>query len=200
MTCPRRPRPPHRRPGGGPTRPLQAAPRRWPVHPDAPRSQQDRSCRYPGRAPGVAARPERASGLEGGHLGPKRPDWLPVSTSGFGVEHALHATSGSCPHSSPGGRRHVGPELHRPQERASCTSKIRLSRMAKSWRARTPRPIWFTDTHEAEAKDAQLRKRPSRFGTWVLRHLGFTGEIRARAPRAQTGHAHEHPVHRPPGS
>jgi len=72
--------------------------------------------------------------------------------------------------------------------------------MAKSWRARTPRPIWFSDAHEAEAKEAQLRKRPNRFGTWVLRHLGFTGEIREHAPRAQTGHTHEHPVHRPPGS
>jgi hypothetical protein len=72
--------------------------------------------------------------------------------------------------------------------------------MTRSWRARTPRPIWFTDAHEAEAKEAQLRKRPSRFGTWVLRHLGFRGEIRERSPHAQTRPTHERPVHRPPGS
>jgi hypothetical protein len=72
--------------------------------------------------------------------------------------------------------------------------------MARSWRARTPRPIWFSDAHEAEAKEAQLRKRPNRFGTWVLRRLGFKGEIRERAPHAQTRHTHEHPIQRPPGS
>jgi hypothetical protein len=71
--------------------------------------------------------------------------------------------------------------------------------MSRSWRARTPRPIWFNDAHEAEARVAQLRKPPGRFGTWILRRLGFRGEIGERAPNAQTRHPHEHPVHRPPG-
>ena len=72
--------------------------------------------------------------------------------------------------------------------------------MSRSWRARTPRPIWFNDAHETEARDAQLRKPPSRFGTWILRRLGFRGEIGERGPHARTRHPHEHPVNRPPGS
>ncbi len=72
--------------------------------------------------------------------------------------------------------------------------------MARSWKARTPRPIWFSDAHEAEAKEAHRRKPPSRFGTWVLRHLGYTGEIWERGPHGPTRHSHERPVHRPPGS
>jgi hypothetical protein len=71
--------------------------------------------------------------------------------------------------------------------------------MARIWQARTPRKIWFSDAHEAEAKEAQRRKPPSRFGTWVLRWLGFSGEIGEREPPVQTRHPHEHPVHRPPG-
>jgi hypothetical protein len=70
--------------------------------------------------------------------------------------------------------------------------------MARSWRARTPRSIWFSDTHEAEAKEAQLRKPPSRFGAWVLRRLGYRGDLKARAPHAQTRHPHDRPVHRLP--
>ena len=73
-----------------------------------------------------------------------------------------------------------------------------LARMARSWKARTPRPIWFSDAHEAEAKEAQLRKPPSRFGTWVLRHLGYRGETGGRRPHGPTRHSHERPVHRPP--
>jgi hypothetical protein len=72
-------------------------------------------------------------------------------------------------------------------------------RMTRIWRARVPRPIWFSDAHEAEAKEAVLRKPPSRFGAWVLRRLGFKGQIGERQPHAQTRHSHEHPVHRPPG-
>ncbi len=61
-------------------------------------------------------------------------------------------------------------------------------------------PVWISDAHEAEAKEAQLRKRPSRLGTWVLRRLGFKGQIGGSQPHAPTPHAHEHPVQRPPGS
>jgi hypothetical protein len=71
--------------------------------------------------------------------------------------------------------------------------------MARKWRG-GPRGIWYSDEHETEAKEAQLRKPPSRFGTWVLRHLGYRGEIGERAPHAQTRHSHERPVHRPPGN
>jgi hypothetical protein len=71
--------------------------------------------------------------------------------------------------------------------------------VSRTWRARTPRPIWFNDTHEAEAEEAQRRKPPNRFGAWILRRLGFRGEI-GGVPHAQTRHPHEHPVHRPPGS
>ena len=59
-----------------------------------------------------------------------------------------------------------------------------------------PKTDWFNDAHEAEARRAQLRKPPSLFGTWILRRLGFRGEIGERAPHAQTRHPHEHPVHR----
>ena len=48
--------------------------------------------------------------------------------------------------------------------------------MARKWRG-GPRGIWYSDEHEAEAREARLRKPPSRFGTWVLRHLGYKGEI-----------------------
>jgi hypothetical protein len=71
--------------------------------------------------------------------------------------------------------------------------------MARKWLG-GPRGIWFSDEHEAEAKEAQLRKQPSRFGTWVLRRLGYRGEIGERAPDAQPHHSHERPVHRPPGN
>jgi hypothetical protein len=58
--------------------------------------------------------------------------------------------------------------------------------------------VWISDAHEAEAKEAQLRRPPSRFGTWVLRRLGFRGEIGKREPHAQTRPSHERPVHRSP--
>jgi len=70
--------------------------------------------------------------------------------------------------------------------------------MSRSWQGRTPRAIWFTDAHEAEAKEAELRKPPSRFGKWLLRRLGYRGDFKAREPHAQTRHQHERPIHRPP--
>ena len=69
--------------------------------------------------------------------------------------------------------------------------------MARIWQARTPRAIWFSDEHEAEAEEAQLSKPPSRFGTWVLRRLGFRGSIGESAPQVQTRHPHERPIERP---
>jgi hypothetical protein len=92
-----------------------------------------------------------------------------------------------------------GPTPLSARDEFSLVSQIRC-RMSRSWRARTPRPIWFNDAHEAEAKEAQLRKPPSWLGTWILRRLGFRGEIGERAPHAPTRHSHEHPVHRPPGT
>jgi hypothetical protein len=58
------------------------------------------------------------------------------------------------------------------------------------------RKILVTDGHEAEAKAAQLRRRPNRIGLFFVRLLGFRGVI--APPPAQGGHAgpsHEHPVH-----
>jgi hypothetical protein len=94
----------------------------------------------------------------------------------------------------------VRPIAGRKAPQVNVVAGIRSHGMARSWKARTPRPIWFTDAHEAEAKEAQLRKPPNRFGTWVLRHLGYKGEIGKRTPQAQTRRSHEHPVHRPPKS
>ena len=71
--------------------------------------------------------------------------------------------------------------------------------MARMWRSGR-HPVWISDAHEAEAREAQLRKPPSRFGTWFLQRLGFRGEIGDRTPHVQTRHPHEHPVHRPPGN
>lgn len=58
-------------------------------------------------------------------------------------------------------------------------------------------PVHVTRGHEAEAEEAQLRKPPSRFGTWVLRRLGCRGEIGEGVPRAQTPPSHERPVQKP---
>jgi hypothetical protein len=54
----------------------------------------------------------------------------------------------------------------------------------------------LTDGHEAEAEQAQLRKRPNRLGLFFLRVLGFRGEV--APPTVQGGHAgpsHKHSVH-----
>jgi hypothetical protein len=63
--------------------------------------------------------------------------------------------------------------------------------MARKWRG-GPRGIWYSDEHEGEAKEAQLRKPPSRFGTWILRRLGYRGEIQQYVPQEQTRPSHEH--------
>lgn len=58
------------------------------------------------------------------------------------------------------------------------------------------RGILISDGHEAEAKAAQLRKRPNRVGLFFLRVLGFRGKV--APPTSQGGHAespHQHPVH-----
>ncbi len=58
------------------------------------------------------------------------------------------------------------------------------------------RRILVTDGHEAEAKAAQLRKRPNRIGLFFLRVLGFRGEV--APPKGQGGHtgpSHMHPAH-----
>lgn len=68
--------------------------------------------------------------------------------------------------------------------------------MPRFWKARIPRPIWFSDAHEAEAKKEQRRKPPSRFGKWLLRRLGYTGGI-ATPPRAPSQHSDEHLKHKP---
>lgn len=57
-------------------------------------------------------------------------------------------------------------------------------------------PVRVTDGHEAEAKAAQLRKPPNRFGLFVLRVLGFRGQ--AALPtggRGRAGPSHGRPVH-----
>ena len=59
-------------------------------------------------------------------------------------------------------------------------------------------PAHVTRGHEAEAKEAQLRKPPSRRGRWILRRLGYKGEIEQHAPQAQTRPSHERSVRQPP--
>jgi hypothetical protein len=56
--------------------------------------------------------------------------------------------------------------------------------------------IRVTDGHEAEAKAAQLRKRPNRMGLLFLKMLGFRSQ--STPPTTQRGHggpSHEHPSH-----
>jgi hypothetical protein len=53
--------------------------------------------------------------------------------------------------------------------------------------------IRVTDGHEADAKAAQLRKRPNRIGLFFLKVLGFRGQV--TPPTGQRGHvgpSHEH--------
>jgi hypothetical protein len=53
--------------------------------------------------------------------------------------------------------------------------------------------VRVTDGHEARAKAAQLRKRPNRVGLFLLKMLGFRGQV--APPMEQTGHggpSHEH--------
>jgi hypothetical protein len=56
--------------------------------------------------------------------------------------------------------------------------------------------IRVTDGHEADAKAAQLRKRPKRLGLFFLKVLGFRGQV--PAPTDQRGHvgpSHERSGH-----
>jgi hypothetical protein len=56
--------------------------------------------------------------------------------------------------------------------------------------------IRVTDGHEAEAKAAQFRKRPSRIGLFLLKALGFRGQVTPSVDqRGHLGPSHEHPVH-----
>ena len=54
--------------------------------------------------------------------------------------------------------------------------------MARKWPG-GPSGIWFSDEHEGEAREAQLGKTPGRFGTWILRRLGYKGEIKQHVPQ-----------------
>jgi hypothetical protein len=84
--------------------------------------------------------------------------------------------------------------------------KVALSSsvLAVSGRARyanQAHKIRVTDGHEAEAKAAQLRRRPNRIGIFLLKALGFRGEV--TPPTAQRGHvgpSHEHREHSTPDS
>ena len=54
----------------------------------------------------------------------------------------------------------------------------------------------MTDGHEAEARAAQLRKRPNRIGTFFLRALGFRGEVAPpTGPGGHAGPSYAHPAH-----
>lgn len=54
--------------------------------------------------------------------------------------------------------------------------------------------VRVTDGHEAAAKAAQLRKRPNRIGLFVLRLLGFRGQV----ARSTSGAGHAAPSREPP--
>ena len=59
--------------------------------------------------------------------------------------------------------------------------------------------IRVTDGHEAEAKAAQLRKRPNRIGLFLLKLLGFRGQVTPPvARRGHVGPSHEHHEHSTP--
>lgn len=56
--------------------------------------------------------------------------------------------------------------------------------------------IRVTDGHEADAKAAQLRKRPNRIGLFFLKLLGFRGQVTPpTGQRRYAGRSHEHPEH-----
>jgi hypothetical protein len=116
---------------------------------------------------------------------------LPLATAG----HPLAEWGAECGSQI----RRTGRPHRQPEPRPGPARWIRWG-MARSWQARTPRAIWFSDAHEAEAKEAELRKPPSRFGKWVLRRLGYRGDLKAPAPQARTRHPHERSVHEPPGN
>lgn len=59
-------------------------------------------------------------------------------------------------------------------------------------------PVHVTRGHEAEAREAQLRKPPSRLGTWILRRLGYKGPIEQHTEQALARPSHEHPVRQTP--
>jgi hypothetical protein len=84
-----------------------------------------------------------------------------------------------------------------PQQRAARTLSSIVWRVSGRARyANQAHKVRVTDGHEAEAKAAQLRKRPNRIGLFFLRVLGFRGQV--APPMSQTGHtgpSHEHPGH-----
>jgi len=56
--------------------------------------------------------------------------------------------------------------------------------------------IRVTDGHEADAKAAQMRKRPNRIGLFFLKVLGFQGQVTPpTAQKRHVGPSHEHPGH-----
>jgi hypothetical protein len=56
--------------------------------------------------------------------------------------------------------------------------------------------VRVTDGHEAEAKAAQLRKRPNRVGLFLLKMLGLRGQVAPPTDhRAHVGPSHEHAGH-----
>jgi hypothetical protein len=59
-------------------------------------------------------------------------------------------------------------------------------------------PVHVTRGHEAEARDAQLHKPPTRFGAWILRRLGYKGEIKQYLPQEQARPSHERAIRRHP--
>ncbi len=61
-----------------------------------------------------------------------------------------------------------------------------------------PFGVWITDGHEAEARAEETKKPPSRFGTFLLRKLGFKGPVEPNVPKHQAHPSHEHAVERHP--
>ena len=58
--------------------------------------------------------------------------------------------------------------------------------------------MWITDGHEAEALAEEMRKPPSRIGTFFLRCLGFKGRVEPTTPAPPRAHpSHEHAAEPP---
>jgi hypothetical protein len=60
-----------------------------------------------------------------------------------------------------------------------------------------PFGLWITDGHEAEAREEEMDKRPSRIGTFMLRILGFRGKVPAPKSPPEHHSSHEHAVEQP---
>jgi hypothetical protein len=68
-----------------------------------------------------------------------------------------------------------------------------MAKRVRRWRSGHD-GVWITNEHEAEAIKEQVRKPPSRLGVWVLRRLGYKGQISTQIPAPSPHPPHERSV------